>query len=254
MVRRSIRSPMRLNAGGKLLFSSPGAKLSGGMAETFEQRLKRYVDQPAVDTLGWMTMMLHNYHVDELRRAREAKLYQCVYLLAHSIVQTVSETMFGLPGLSGTRFFLERFADGAAEDRKFSKIAAEIHDVRNIIAHHGYSKMQHEVQYFIDDIPEGWRREMDGSLIINPALYSAQVEDVFRHPTLDSTFCQQPPLNLLRTKYRFVRQWLGLEKDDAITTAIKALDKLDATADEDIVDAKIAALCTRALSLTIQAL
>jgi hypothetical protein len=43
--------------------------MSGGMAETFKQRLKRYVDQPAVDTLGWMTMMLHNHHVVELRRA-----------------------------------------------------------------------------------------------------------------------------------------------------------------------------------------
>jgi hypothetical protein len=211
------------------------------MAETFKQRLKRYVDQPAVDTLGWMTMMLQNYHVVELRRAREAKLYHCVYLLAHSIIQTVSETMFGLPGPSGTHFFLERFADGATEDRKFSRIACEIHDVRNIIAHRGYSKMQHEVQYFIDDIPEGWRREVDGSLIINPALYSVQVEDVFRHPNLYSTFCQQPPLNLLRTKYRFVRQWLGLDKADAITTAIKALDELDATSDADTVDAEIRA-------------
>ena len=215
--------------------------MSGGMAETFKQRLKRYVDQPAVDTLGWMTMMLHNHHVVELRRARPAKLYHCVYLLAHSIIQTVSETMFGLPGPRGTRFFLERFADGATQDRKFSRIAPEIHDVRNIIAHRGYSKMQHEVQYFIDDIPEGWKKEADGSLIINPALYSVQVEGVFRHPTLYSTFCQQPPVNLLRTKYRFVRQWLDLGKTDAITAAIKALDKLDAAADVDIVDAGIRA-------------
>lgn len=214
-------------------------KMSGSMAETFEQRLKRYADQPATDTLGWMIMMLQNYHVVELRRAREQKLYHCVYLLAHSIMQTVSETMFGLDGINGIRFFLERFADGATEDRKFSTIASEIHDVRNIIAHRGYSKAQHEVQYFIDDICEGWRREVDGSLTINPALYSIQVEDAFRTPNLYLTFCHQPAVDLLLRKYRFVRQWLDLDKNDGITKAIKALDRLDPAADLDVADAII---------------
>jgi hypothetical protein len=79
--------------------------ISGDMAETFEQRLRRYADRPATDTLGWLITMLHNYHVIELRRAREQKLYYCVYLLAHSIIQTVSETMFGKAALLGTSFF-----------------------------------------------------------------------------------------------------------------------------------------------------
>ena len=209
------------------------------MAETFNQRLKRYADQPAADTLGWMTAMLQNTYAVELGRARENKLYSCVYLLAHSIIQTVSETMFGLTGLKGTEFFLNHFADGPTEDKKFSTISSEIHDVRNIIAHCGYSKMQHEVQYFIDDISQGWRREEDGSLTINPALYSVQVEEVFRSNTLYSTFCQHPPLKLLRMKYRFVRQWLDLDKNDAITKAIKRLDKLDAAADLEGEDAEI---------------
>jgi hypothetical protein len=206
------------------------------MAETFEQRLKRYTDQPATDSLGWLTVMLQNYHAVELRLARENKLYHCVYLLAHSIIQTVSETMFGLTGLAGTRFFLENFADGASEDLKFSRIAAEIHDVRNIIAHRGYSKTQHEVQYFVDDIAEGWRREADGSLAINPSLYGIRIEDTFRHSTLYSTFRRQDPLQLLRLKYRFIRQWLDLDKNDAIAQAIKAFDKLDQTADLQLAD------------------
>jgi hypothetical protein len=201
------------------------------MAETFKQRLKRYVDQPATDTLGWMKMMLQNTHAVELALARESKLYHCVYLMAHSIVQTVTETMFGLTGLKGTHFFLERFVDGATEDRKFSVISSEIHDIRNIIAHRGYSKMQHEVQYFVDDISQGWRRETDGSLTINPALYSIQVEDVFRHSTLYATFCQQPAFQLLRLKYRFVRGWLDLDNSDPIAQAIRALDHFVADAD-----------------------
>jgi len=209
------------------------------MAETFEQRLKRYADQPAADTLGWLIMMLQNYHAIELRRAREQKLYHCVYLLAHSIIQTVSETMFGKTGLLGTSFYLEQFADGASEDLRFSRIASEIHDVRNIIAHRGYSKTQHEVQYFIDDIAEGWRREADGSLIINPSLYSIQIEDSFRHPTLYSTFCQQKPLALLQLKYRFIRRWLDLDGNDGIANAITALGRLDETADLEVADAGV---------------
>ena len=201
------------------------------MSETFEQRLKRYTDQPVDDTLGWMTMLIQNEHVVELRRARESKLYYCVYLMAHSIIQTVSETMFGLTGFNGTHFFLERFADGATEDKKFSRISREIHDVRNVLAHRAYSKMQHVVQYFVDDIDQGWARERDGSLTINPAAYSIQVEDVFLRPTLYQTFRAQPALKLLRLKFRFIRQWLELDKNDSLAESIKALDKLDATVD-----------------------
>lgn len=43
--------------------------------ETINQRLKRYVDNPVIDTLGWMTMYLQNQPAVDLKRAREAKLY-----------------------------------------------------------------------------------------------------------------------------------------------------------------------------------
>ena len=183
--------------------------------------------------------MLQNYHIAELTRARESKLYHCVYLLAHSIIQTVSEVMFGLTGHEGTRFFLEHFVDGATEDKKFSTISHEIHDIRNIIAHRGYSKMQHEVYYFADHIEEGWRREDDGSLTINPALYSTQVEDFLLPSMLDPTFYGQKPLKLLQLKYRFIRQWLDLDKKDALSKAIKALDSLDKAATLQAEDAKL---------------
>lgn len=207
--------------------------------ETISQRLKRYVDNPVVDTLGWMTMYLQNQPAVELRRAREAKLYFCVYLLAHSIIQTVSELMFGMTGLEGTHYFLEQFADGGSSDRRFSLISEDIHEIRNLIAHRAYSKRQHETQYFIDDIGEGWRRESDGTLLINPAVYSVQIEDVFRRPKLYQTFRSQPALRLLQLKYKFIRQWLELDKADAISQRIKALDKLDATVDLDARDAQI---------------
>jgi hypothetical protein len=111
--------------------------------------------------------------------------------------------------------------------------------VRNIIAHRGYSKMQHEVQYFADEIREGWRREMDGSLTINPELYSVQVEDAFLRERLYLSFCQQQPRDLLLRKYHFFRQWLDLGKSDAIARAIKKLDRLDPATDLGLADVTI---------------
>jgi len=207
--------------------------------ESFEKRLKRYVDNPAIDTLGWMTMYLQNQPVAELRRAREEKFYFCVYLLAHSVIQTVSELMFDKTGLDGTQFFLEQFADGASADRKFSLIAKDVHEVRNIVAHRAYSKRQHDTQYFIDDIVEGWRRDTDGTLVINPALYSLQIENVFRTGKLYATFQKQSPVQLLRLKYKFIRQWVELDNADPISASIKALDKLRADADLDTEDKSI---------------
>lgn len=144
--------------------------------------------------------------------------------------------MFGRAGLRGTEFFLEHFADGASEDLKFSRIAQEIHGVRNIIAHRGYSKTQHEIQYFLDDMAEGWRREVDGSLAINPKLYGIQIEDTFRRRAIYSTFSSQDPLHLLRLKYRFIRKWLDLDKTDPIAQAIKAIEGLEASADLRLAD------------------
>jgi len=47
---------------------------------------------------------------------------------------------------------------------KFSLISTDIHEIRSLIAHRAYSKRQHDTQYFIDDIPVGWRRELPARL------------------------------------------------------------------------------------------
>jgi hypothetical protein len=43
----------------------------------------------------------------------------------------------------------------------------------------------------------------------------------------------------LQAKYKFVRQWLELDKNDSIAKAVKALDSLDETADLQRVDDSI---------------
>jgi hypothetical protein len=151
--------------------------------------------------------------------------------------------------VTGTHYFLGQFADGESPDRKFSLISADVHEIRNIIAHRAYSKRQHDTQYFIDDISEGWRREPNGTLVVNPAIYSVQIENVFRSPKLYQTFCSQPDLQLLKLKYRFVGQWLELGKTDAVTQMIKALERLSVAADLEEEDAKIRSAIYRRYNL-----
>ena len=208
--------------------------------DTFKQRLKRYTDEPAQETFGWMTMLIQSHHLPELRRARENRLYQCLYLMTHAIAHTVSETMFGYRGLTATRFFLESFVDGDPEDRKFSRIASELHDVRNVVAHEAYSSLQHSVEYFRDDIEDGWRRE-GNTLLINPARYGTQVEDVFLHFALSQAIAQLPREQALKAKYNFIAKWLRLSKTDSLKQTIKALNNLTATDDLDSQDIAIRA-------------
>lgn len=39
------------------------------------------------------------------------------------------------------------------------------------MAHQGYSSLQHQVEYFADEIAEGWKKEGD-SILINPKVYA----------------------------------------------------------------------------------
>jgi hypothetical protein len=193
--------------------------------ETFKQRLKRYLDNDPGDTFGWMTVLMQNHHVLDLRSARENGLYLCVYLLAHATIQTISQAMFGKTGLSGTRFFLQTFLDAPSEEKHFSQIGSEIHAVRNIIAHQAYSGLQHSVEYFADKMDDNWRKE-EGILFVNPARYSLQVEAVFRTSAIFQAFQNQPDQVRLLRKYQFIGQWLSLERNDPVARNISALKAL----------------------------
>jgi hypothetical protein len=137
--------------------------------ETFEQRLKRYVDQDDLEIFGWMTIMMQNVSLGELAKAVENNMYQCVFLGTQAIVQTITVNMFRMKGVEGTKFYLENFVDGRATDRQFSRIASEIHEMRNVIAHQGYSSLQHNVD-FNNEMAEGWRSET-GVVFINMRIY-----------------------------------------------------------------------------------
>jgi len=69
----------------------------------------------------------------------------------------------------GFTLYLERFVDGEEENKKFSLIAKEINDWRNVIVHQWLSSIGHRIG-FDTDMKEGWKRE-NGALHINPRVY-----------------------------------------------------------------------------------
>lgn len=101
--------------------------------ETFKQRLKRFTDENDLEIFGWLTIFLQNAYLHEIRLAQEARVYHCVYLITHAVIQMVTENMFGFKGKDGTRFYLESFIDGNTQDTTFSLITDDLHDARNVM-------------------------------------------------------------------------------------------------------------------------
>lgn len=191
--------------------------------ETFKQRLKRYTSKNDLEIFGWLTVYLQNSYLGELRLAKENQLHLCVYLITHAVIQTVSENMFGSTGKDGTKFYLENFVDGNTTNKKFSLITDEIHDARNVMAHQGYSSLQHRVEYFAGDMAEGWKQEA-GTIYINPNIYAEQFENALSHGTHVQKYLQQSDEIRTIRKYKYIKQWLRLDKTDPIAKEIKKLE------------------------------
>ncbi|HKB68726.1 MAG TPA: hypothetical protein VKC61_22885 [Pyrinomonadaceae bacterium] len=199
--------------------------------ETFEQRLKRYVDQDDLEIFGWMTVMMQNVSLAELTKAVENNMYQCVFLCTQAIVQTIAVNMFRMKGVEGTKFYLENFVDGRATDRQFSRIANEIHEMRNVIAHQGYSSLQHNVD-FNNEMAEGWRSET-GVVFINMRIYFEQFAEAFRQGRHTDTYRKTvSDAERIKRKYFFIRKWLRLDGKHAITREINKLQSM--TSEQDI--------------------
>jgi hypothetical protein len=198
--------------------------------ESFKDRLRRYTVGDDLEIFGWMTGMMQNYTLRELRIASEKGLYQCVFLCSHAIIQTISESMFDKRGIDGTRFYLENFVDESVKDRKFSLITEEIHEMRNVIAHQGYSSLQHNID-FNDEMAEGWK-EVSNIVYINTTIYAEQFTKAFEGGAQVLLYLQLPVEERIKRKYSFIRKWLGLEKTNKIAQAIKKL--LDSATIQDI--------------------
>jgi hypothetical protein len=96
-----------------------------------------------------------------------------MFLGIHASALTIGEVFFA-NSRPDDRFkdykqFLETFVDGDTDDTKFSLVAGDIHNWRNILAHQWLGSMGHKIEYDYQT-SLGWERRGE-MLIINPKIY-----------------------------------------------------------------------------------
>lgn len=145
--------------------------------ETFDQRLLRFQNYPPVEFIETVLNSIHNYYIRELVIASENELGNLLILGIHSIIETISENIFLKKGIDGFIFYLKNFVDANKEGFRFSEIADELNDWRNIIAHQYISRLGHSFGYDYT-IEIGYK--IDGSIIIlNPSILFEQFKSAF---------------------------------------------------------------------------
>jgi hypothetical protein len=192
--------------------------------ETFEDRLRRFLFNSPNEIFSTILNSISNFTIPGLRKVTEIELYEQALLGAHAVIQTIGEHIYGQYGIAATKFYLTNFVDGDAENAKFSAVADELHKFRNIIAHRWSSRSNYSVGLDISQA-KGWWRD-DQGLHINPRVFMQCFFDGFR---TSSPMWKKPreleELTCLKRKYRFLCQWLEIEKKTPIERQIQALEE-----------------------------
>ena len=191
---------------------------------TVKHCLKRFLGNDLEFALTILTAF-ENSTLLEARKARDLQLYWLMLLGTHAIMQTVGECIFGKTGKQATRFYLANFVDGAVKDKKFSLIAEELHDLRNVIAHRWSAASTHSFT-LCPATTEGWERR-GPALVINPNIYFEQFNTGFAKLRRKWRGFLTPE-GLIVRKYQFICAWLGLPKDDPIRKETRALSRSSA--------------------------
>ena len=155
-------------------------KNNAHIGETKEQRLKRFTENGPYEVIATITNSMANNFINELRTVFDNPAsYQTtlMFLGTHSIALTLANGFFNKGGEDGYKLFLENFIDGDTPDTKFSTIASEIHEWRNVLAHRWINVAGHSFSYEFD-MPEGWKTE-DEFLLVNPRIYLTQFLKAF---------------------------------------------------------------------------
>lgn len=139
------------------------------MIEDQAKRLKRFQSGDHVEIIETLLNSIDNFYNRQIDQAAISELWLLVILGIHSVALTISEGVYGKSGLTGFKFFLENFMDDNKDGFKFSEIAEEIHNWRNIIAHQWLSASGYN---FGTDtqMTKGWEVR-DGITHFNPKVY-----------------------------------------------------------------------------------
>ena len=208
--------------------------------ETFEERLGGLLRNSSRAISSRLLNSIANFFLPQIKKAGEARLDYPVLLGTHAIIQTVAERIFGLCGQSGTEFYLRSFVDAGTPDRTYSIIAAEIHELRNAVAHIWLSKLGHTLAF--DYTISGGFEKRGAGIHFNPAVYLRDFLAGFqaggpiwnyRNLTTDN--------ELLIRKYEFIADWLGLPRNDPVRAQIRSLRGASAGARRDAIEEAIQA-------------
>jgi hypothetical protein len=141
-------------------------------SESRDHRLARLKSHP-VEAIETLLNSIANYFNNEIGITPAHYQTSLMFLGVHAAALTIGEVFFanGKPDamLKDYKQFLETFVDGDTEDTKFSLIAEDIHNWRNILAHQWLGSMGHHVEYDYQTTL-GWEKK-DDMLVINPKIY-----------------------------------------------------------------------------------
>jgi hypothetical protein len=186
--------------------------------ESFEDRLRRFVKGADREFALTIFMMVRNVLLVEVEEAAKKHLLTLIFLGMHAAMQMVAEKVFGLKAIDATKFYLEQFVDDTAPDRKYSMIAAELHEQRNVMAHQGFSSTQHVIAYDWG-LTAGF--EWQGrTLHLNPDTYIADfIAGAARYSKVATKLVTD--FEMAKRKYAFVRDWLDLPKGEPLDDLLK---------------------------------
>jgi len=192
--------------------------------ETFEERLRRFMDGRPVNIFGWMTVWAQNELLPQIRTVNRPGHEVLLFVGCHTFIQGFMEKTYGIKGPPATHEFLARFMDGRAQHMRFSAISAEIHEMRNVMAHQVYSSRTHDIalDYRLGD---GWQR-VASTLHLNPSIFGDQFIAALDGGRLRTWRRWTTPDTLLRQKWRFVADWLGLGRKDPLRVAVETFASL----------------------------
>jgi hypothetical protein len=187
--------------------------------EKFNDRLMRLTFGDEHEFVSSMIGMLENSMFPEIAAAKSQNLIILGFLGTHAVMQMVGKTIYDREGPPATEFYLHEFVDGATADRRWSEISTQIHRMRNVMAHQGFSL--HVESVILDDrIAEGFVRE-PAAVRMNPRLY---IGDFVANPERLATYEKLvSEFDLLKQKYRFLAAWLALKKGDALLSQLTTL-------------------------------
>ena len=147
--------------------------------EPLEKRIKRFQDGSPIEIIETLLNSVSNFFNNEIRLTTEEDHYQTslMFLGVHAVALTLSEGFYNRNGAEGYKLFLENFVDGKTPDTKFSDIATEIHNWRNILAHQWLGISGYDIGYDYA-MNLGWERR-DGTIFINPRIYGEHYLNAF---------------------------------------------------------------------------